>query len=414
MKSLRARFPFFFYPLRPFKGLADKLPGKSRTKLRAHLEEAAYSVRLLRYWWAGQALAAESRRLGRALTVADLGCERGWLKHFTPEGVVEKWIGLDWNPQREALDLAGYDEVHHAHFDERLPLQKGVADAVASLHVFEHLPRPGWAMAEASRLLKPGGVFLGCSPTMPHWLAVRRERYLRKRWKEGLIADGGHISVLSPHRWRTIAHEAGLQTEFVTGSHAVRKTGAFFENWAWWIRLNQLWGALFPSLGSECCLMARREAVHLAGPARLAPEDFHRRGLWAGLGATAALLLLSVSLWGAIQFSQADEKRVAAWLDAHQAGSDMFLLHDKKMRRLCGSRPDFQCVESMDELLAQLDTHPHAHVLVSVAEARRLTSQDTAHLWSIDSRLDFHGTDYLLLRQTKAGTPLGEYLLGAN
>lgn len=107
MKYLRQRFPFLFFPLAPFRSLLARLPENSRTKLRAHLVEADDSVRLLRYWWAGQTLAAESKRLGRPIKVVDLGCERGWLRHFTPEGVVEKWIGLDWNPNREAVELAG-------------------------------------------------------------------------------------------------------------------------------------------------------------------------------------------------------------------------------------------------------------------------------------------------------------------
>lgn len=61
-----------------------------------------------------------------------------------------------------------------------------------------------------------------------------------------------------------------------------------------------------------------------------------------------------------------------------------------------------------------MDAHPDSHLMVSVPEAKRLTGNDAAHLWRIDSRLDFHGTDYLLLRRHSGGTPLQEYLLGTN
>lgn len=57
--------------------------------------------------------------------------------------------------------------MHQADFNEQLPLGNNIADAVVSLHVFEHLARPGWTITEVARLLQPQGVFLGCTPTMP-------------------------------------------------------------------------------------------------------------------------------------------------------------------------------------------------------------------------------------------------------
>ena len=80
---------------------------------------------MLRYWWVGQAIAEESRRQGRPLRVLDVGCERGWLKFFTPEGAVERWVGLDWDVRRECLENARYDEVIRANFDEVFPVESG-------------------------------------------------------------------------------------------------------------------------------------------------------------------------------------------------------------------------------------------------------------------------------------------------
>jgi SAM-dependent methyltransferase len=404
--------PFLRYPLQPFRALLTRLPEGSRTKLTKHLQTADYSFRMLRYWWAGQALKAESERLGRPLCVVDVGCERGWLKHFTSEGAVERWIGLDWNPQPEVTDLAKYDEVHHANFDDRLPLAGGIADVVVSLHVFEHLPRPGATMGEISRLLKPDGLFLGGAPTMPQWLATLRERHFRKRWQQGKLASGGHITVLSPARWNSLAVDAGMEVEFITGSHAIRCTGSQLENFRWWVRLNQMWGGLFPSLGSECYMAARRSAPNMAVSDRLEPHDPHRRGLWVSLGATAAALALAALCWLPIHLDHHEDLTVAAWMDAHQTGADIFLLRDDDLDSLCGTRKDLHCADTLPDLLEMADKHPNAHVLVSVETAHQLVHAPGPQVWRIDSRLDMRGTDFLLLKRTAQGTTLGEYLLG--
>ena len=333
------RFPFLKYPLHPLGLIQKRLPAGAPTKLSKMLEQATFPVRLLRYWWAAQALVVESRRHGRPLQVVDLGCERGWLKHFTPEGVVDRWIGIDWVVQKEMTQLAQYDEIHEASFDGPLPLADAVADAVVSLHVFEHLPRPGCTMAEVSRMLKPGGIFLGGAPTMPHWLAKLRERYFRRRLEDGRLAVGGHITVLSPERWRTLAHDSGLTVEFATGSHLVRKTGSPLENYRWWVRLNQLWGALLPSLGSECCVQARRAPVWQEKTSRLAPEDPHWRRLWIGLGTAAAAALVALPFLGAEVLEDHRHRKLVAWMDGHQTGDEVFVLHGDELEELRGQRP---------------------------------------------------------------------------
>ena len=407
------RFPFLGYPLQSFRQLLAGLPAGMSKKLKTHLGKADYSVRLLRYWWAGQALREEARRQGRPLTVVDLGCERGWLKHFTPAGVVERWIGLDWNPQREATEQARYDEVHQANFDETLPLPSGVADAVVSLHVFEHLPRPGSTMAEVSRLLKPGGVFLGGAPTMPHWLASWRESYFRKRLKQGLVAIGGHITVLSPRRWTALATDAGLDVEFATGSHLIRLTGSPLENARWWVRLNQFWGALFPSLGSECYVMARRGQPWLAKPARLERADPHWRGLWVGAGCAAVALLIGAAVMLISEARQTEHQRLLAWVQAHQQGKDVFVLADDALERISTERQDTLVADSMQELIDLSAEHPHAHVVVSVDMAEAFSRLHHSHGWGVDSRLDMEDMDYVMLKKQPQVTPLKDYLRGA-
>lgn len=292
MPQSSSRFPLLSFPLSPLRSTTHRVvPG---SKLDHHLSTGRYSVRMLRYWWTAQAIARESKRQGRPLAIVELGSERGWMKQFTPPEAVASWTGLDWNPRSEAVSVAGYDVVHQANFDVTLPLPDTCADVVISSHVFEHLPRPGFTIAEVSRLLKPGGIFLGTAPTLPQWIARLREKWYRKELAAGRIVPGGHITVLSPLRWKRLCYDTGLDVEFATGSHALRLTGSFLENHHWWIRANQFIAALIPSLGSECCVQARRAAPIVDTPHSLPKGNDRRR---RRIIAAAALALTAAAIW---------------------------------------------------------------------------------------------------------------------
>ncbi|MBA3850104.1 MAG: hypothetical protein C0502_08920 [Opitutus sp.] len=406
-----ARFIFLRYPLLPFDSIAPD-PGAVRSgEFAQHLARSRYSIRLLRYWWAGQAIAAEARRQRRPLVVVDLGCERGWLKHFTPTGSVSRWIGLDWKPNREASDLLRYDQVLQANFDETLPVEAGSADAVVSLHVFEHLPRPGATMAEVARILKPGGIFLGGAPTMPDWLARLRVGYFRRQQRQGLIAPGGHITVLSPDCWKSLAANTGLEVEHATGSHLMRMTGSRCENWKWWIRCNQVWGALFPSLGSECCLQARR-AQTKQNFAPLSGQDRHWRPAWLALGGAMACMLLVMSVALGFTLHDSRRQRLADWIAAHQDGDEFFIVPSRYKLWTKKLGQEVSHAADLSQMLALAERSPHAHVLVRLDEAVSILQQQPER-WCIDSRNEWFGRDYLLLRQMngmQGGTPLAEYL----
>jgi len=413
---MKSRFPFLRFPLDWLDHLREVFPKESSSKLAPHLAKARYPIRLLRYWWAGQALAAEAKRAGRPLVVADLGCERGWLKHFTPADAVERWIGLDWNPRPEVRELAGYDEVRHANFDEPLPLPAAAVDAVVSLHVFEHLPRPGATMTEVARILKPGGIFLGGTPTMPDWIARMRERYFRKSLREGKIKAGGHITVLSPRRWRNLAADTGFAIEFATGSHLMRSTGSRLENHRWWIRLNQIWGGLFPSLGSEVYLQARREAEWVDATESLKHGAARPRAAWIALGAAAAVAFALLAVGGFRTLVGKDDARINTWLDAHQEGSDVFIVSDPDLRKMLESRTDVRVAASRDEVRSLVKAHPYAHYLTKLSRTSELESSELESseldFWEIDSRLEIGAADYLLVRADGTDSSLREYLAG--
>lgn len=95
-------------------------------------------------------------------TLVDFGCdhEQTLLKRVSPK--VEKAIGIDIVSQPQTY---GNIEVVQADLQKKLPLQSNSADTITMLAVLEHLPEPEKAVAEAFRVLKPGGVFLVTVPS---------------------------------------------------------------------------------------------------------------------------------------------------------------------------------------------------------------------------------------------------------
>lgn len=269
------RLAFLRWPLMDYRSAVDLTePNEGLTE---HIGNARYSLRLQRYWWAARAIqdgAREAARQGREYVVVDLGCERGWMKRFTEgeEGAPTniRWIGLDGNLDHPSLEASKYHETHACDFLKALPVDDNTADAVVCLHVFEHLKDVEGPASEVARILKPGGVFLAGTPVGPTPIAKVRTKQLIERDRRGRNRHWGHVRKFCPAAWRTLCQHAGLEIEMMTGSHAIRQTRSPLENHGWWIRLNQLWGALFPSLGQEVYLAARKpaagERVHNPGP----------------------------------------------------------------------------------------------------------------------------------------------------
>jgi SAM-dependent methyltransferase len=83
--------------------------------------------------------------------VLDLGCgSRTYEAFIGPR--CERYIGVDWS---ESLHSIRADLI--ADLNEPLPLADDCVDTVACFSVLEHLRRPGQLVAEALRVLKPGG-----------------------------------------------------------------------------------------------------------------------------------------------------------------------------------------------------------------------------------------------------------------
>lgn len=90
----------------------------------------------------------------------DLGCgEKPYKSLFNPW--IQSYTGVDWA-----------NSYHHvrpeilADLNEALPIEAGVADTVVSVSVLEHIREPLEFLAEANRILKPGGYIVLQVPFM--------------------------------------------------------------------------------------------------------------------------------------------------------------------------------------------------------------------------------------------------------
>jgi SAM-dependent methyltransferase len=99
-----------------------------------------------------------TRLVGEGLgPVLDVGCGDGRLRDALPDG--QAWVGVDESPAQVALAPRPVVRADAA----ALPVRTASCGAVAALYVLYHLDEPSAAVAEARRVLRPGGLFVACT-----------------------------------------------------------------------------------------------------------------------------------------------------------------------------------------------------------------------------------------------------------
>lgn len=181
--------------------LSQVLAGRSRTS-RQFFATAAGEWDQLREELFGTQFTAPALLglLPDSWIVADLGCGTGQLLPVLSP-LVARVVGVDASDEMLAAARARAASLPNVELRrgslEALPLPDGAVDAAVMMLVLHHLPSPGRALAEARRILKPGGRLLVVDMA-PH----EREEYRQRM---------GHVWLgFSEEQMRRLVEQSGL------------------------------------------------------------------------------------------------------------------------------------------------------------------------------------------------------------
>lgn len=102
-------------------------------------------------------------------SVLDMGAGAGIVASMNFRGLAKSVVGIDLDPrveENEFLDSAVVGDV------TKTPFEDASFDVIICDNVMEHIEFPVAFLAEVSRLLKPGGIFLGKTPNKFHYMPL--------------------------------------------------------------------------------------------------------------------------------------------------------------------------------------------------------------------------------------------------
>jgi SAM-dependent methyltransferase len=163
---------------------------------------------------------------GRGL---DLGCGDGLLTRIILELIgPRQLVGVDLDPEeaRLAEGQGIYERVHVAPGD-RVPEPDASFDWILSNSVLEHIEVLGPVLAEAARLLRPGGELVFTVPAEPFHEFLRgplRPGASRAAYLAALDRRLAHRAYLSESGWRALLAGHGLELETASSYLTRRQT----------------------------------------------------------------------------------------------------------------------------------------------------------------------------------------------
>lgn len=149
-----------------------------------------------------------SRHVPRGAVVADFGCGPEAVNLQRMSARISKGVGIDLTADKAEF---GNISVLPGNLCEGVPLADASMDCVISLAVIEHVDSPAHMLAQAFRVLKPGGLLLMTNPTprakpVLEFLSYKlgivskdqiidHKQYIGRHEMEELLATAGFTSV---------------------------------------------------------------------------------------------------------------------------------------------------------------------------------------------------------------------------
>ena len=227
-----------------------------------------FRLRLARYPALADALAQFVGEQGGRARILDVGCGRGRTMRYlearlgvdaiSPRGPV-RLVGIDLDPRLpERLHRFDAWTALLADASRGLPFRDASFDAVVCEQVMEHMSDPAALVAEAARVLRPGGMLVAGVPTFPPGAGFVRGLFAHRH--DDAHHGHGHVQTFSAPSFRNLVADSGaFEVRSVRGFRSA--SGGILaplEDCRWWWRANAAVFGQLTWLAAEVKLVAHR------------------------------------------------------------------------------------------------------------------------------------------------------------
>jgi ubiquinone/menaquinone biosynthesis C-methylase UbiE len=157
------------------------------------------------------------------ITVVDIGCGDASKTGLWSKSRGVSYVGFDVSQEAVAAATNAGFEARVIGDGSSLPLEDGSVDLAVCTEVLEHLFDPLATVAEAHRVLKPGGVLVVTVPNIAHW-RLRLDLLVLGRWNplgDNLAVQqpwrDPHIRFYTPKVTRNLLRTAGFADVQISG-----------------------------------------------------------------------------------------------------------------------------------------------------------------------------------------------------